>query len=219
MKKQLLFILVAAFILFFGKTINCSAAMTKYNMNVHKKITIKKNGKVKMVVPTGKKIKWKVSNTKKASISKKGVLKAKRIGKVRVTAKVGKKRYVCNITIKKKIDKAGAKNVYGRLNSVNDTEVAYTIYNKSDEWITLVLPQLEYKSGGLWEPEKKKTDEVLIGVAPHINIMPRSSYKGKFRISMYEIGNKEYRLRFNKAFAGSSFNRELNAQVCVLFNK
>lgn len=219
MKKHLLFIFIAAFILFCGKTVNCSAAMPKYNMNVHKKVTIRKNSKIKMMVPTGKKIKWKISNTKKASISKKGVLKAKRVGKVKVTAKTSKKRYVCYITIKKKINKAGTDNVYGKVNCVNDTDVTYTIYNKSDEWVTLVLPQLECKVNGLWEPEKRKADATPIGVAPHINIMPKSSYKGKFSFFMYEMGNKEYRVRFNKVYAGPNLKRELPAQVCVLFNK
>ena len=81
MKKHLLFIFIAAFILFCGKTVNCSAAMPKYNMNVHKKITIRKNSKIKMMVPTGKKIKWKISNTKKASISKKAFSRQKELEK------------------------------------------------------------------------------------------------------------------------------------------
>ena len=49
---------------------------------------------------TKKKVKWSSSNKKIATVNKKGVVKGKRIGNVRITAKVGKKKYSCNISVK-----------------------------------------------------------------------------------------------------------------------
>jgi len=49
---------------------------------------------------TKKKVKWSSSNKKIATVNKKGVVKGKRIGNVRITAKVGKKKYSCNVSVK-----------------------------------------------------------------------------------------------------------------------
>ena len=46
-------------------------------------------------------VKWSVSNKKYASVNSKGVLKAKKAGKVKVTASCGTYKKICNITIKK----------------------------------------------------------------------------------------------------------------------
>ena len=49
-----------------------------------------------------KKIKWSSSKKKVATVSKKGKVKAKKAGTARITAKVGKKKYVCKVTVKNK---------------------------------------------------------------------------------------------------------------------
>ena len=49
-----------------------------------------------------KKIKWSSSKKKVATVSKKGKVKAKKAGTTRITAKVGKKKYVCKVTVKNK---------------------------------------------------------------------------------------------------------------------
>ncbi len=43
---------------------------------------------------------WKTSNKKIATVSKKGVVTAKKAGKVKITAKFGSKKLVCKITVK-----------------------------------------------------------------------------------------------------------------------
>ena len=48
-----------------------------------------------------KKVKWSSSNKKVAAVSKKGKVKGKKAGKATITAKVGKKKYNCKITVKK----------------------------------------------------------------------------------------------------------------------
>ena len=49
------------------------------------------------------KIKWKSSKKSVATVSSKGKVKAKKKGSCKITAKVGKKKYVCKVTVKKKI--------------------------------------------------------------------------------------------------------------------
>lgn len=50
-----------------------------------------------------KKIKWSSSNKKVATVTKKGKVKGKKVGKATITAKVGKKKYKCKINVKKKV--------------------------------------------------------------------------------------------------------------------
>lgn len=49
-----------------------------------------------------KKVKWSSSNKKVATVSKKGKVKAIKKGKATITAKVGKKKYKCKVTVKVK---------------------------------------------------------------------------------------------------------------------
>ena len=68
---------------------------TKLTLTVGKSYKLKlKNNK--------KKIKWSSSKKKVATVSKKGKVKAKKAGTARITAKVGKKKYVCKVTVKNK---------------------------------------------------------------------------------------------------------------------
>ena len=54
----------------------------------------------------GKKVTFKSSNKKIATISKKGIITAKKKGKCTLTAKVGKKMLKCKLTVKKRITTA-----------------------------------------------------------------------------------------------------------------
>ncbi|MGN0153999.1 MAG: expansin EXLX1 family cellulose-binding protein [Lachnospiraceae bacterium] len=66
---------------------------TKVTLTVGKSVTLKMKG-------TTKKPKWTTSNKKIATVSKVGKVKAKKAGKVTITAKIGKKKYCCQITVK-----------------------------------------------------------------------------------------------------------------------
>ncbi len=48
------------------------------------------------------KVKWSSSKTKIASVSSTGKVKAKKRGNCKIIAKVGKKKYICKVTVKKK---------------------------------------------------------------------------------------------------------------------
>ena len=52
-----------------------------------------------------KKIKWSTSKKSVATVSKSGKVKAKKAGKATITAKLGKKKYRCVVTVKKKSTK------------------------------------------------------------------------------------------------------------------
>ena len=81
-----------------------SEAKSKTPKISNKSVTLK-IGKTKTlsVLKSGKaisKVKWKSSNKKIASVSSKGVVKAKKKGKTTIIAKVGKKQYKCKLTVK-----------------------------------------------------------------------------------------------------------------------
>ena len=95
----LIFAVVLSFSILPTTNINAASKVklskTKTTIYVGKTVTLKlKNNK--------KKVKWTTSNKKIATVSKKGKVKGKKAGKVTITAKVGKKKYKCKITVKKK---------------------------------------------------------------------------------------------------------------------
>lgn len=53
---------------------------------------------------TKKSVKWSTSNKKIATVSKKGVVTAKKDGKATITAKIGKNKYTCKVTVKSRMN-------------------------------------------------------------------------------------------------------------------
>lgn len=83
---------------------------TKVVLKVGKKTTLKlKNNK--------KKVKWSSNKKKVATVTKKGVVKAKKKETAKITAKVGKKKYVCKVTVKAAATKKSNKNTNRKNNS------------------------------------------------------------------------------------------------------
>ena len=99
LKKALSIILVFAIVLTLTPMQANAAKKAKLNKSklslyVGKSYTLKlKNNK--------KKIKWSSSKKKVATVSSKGKVKAKKKGSCKITAKVGKKKYVCKVKVKK----------------------------------------------------------------------------------------------------------------------
>lgn len=147
-KKSLAIMLTLVLEMSMIPTINVSAARkvrlnkTKATIYVGKTVTLKlKNNR--------KKIKWSSSNRKVATVTSKGKVKGKKAGKVTITAKVGKKKYKCKITVKKKnnnrvitvkekIKKACI--TYGKISS----NQSGTYYYLSRATVSDNMPQLEY---------------------------------------------------------------------------
>ncbi len=66
----------------------------------YKKVTLPVGKTVKLKVKRAKgKVKWKSNKKKIATVTKNGTVKAKKVGKAKITAKVAKKKYTCKITI------------------------------------------------------------------------------------------------------------------------
>lgn len=80
-----------------AQTNTVSAAKLKLNKT---KATLKVGKTLKLKVKGAKKAKWSSNNFGVASVSSKGVVKAKRVGSAKITAKVKKKKLTCKITVK-----------------------------------------------------------------------------------------------------------------------
>ncbi len=67
-----------------------------------KKLTLKVGATAHLKVKRArKKVKWSSKNTRIAKVSKKGVVKGVSAGKTKITAKIGKKKLVCQVHVKK----------------------------------------------------------------------------------------------------------------------
>lgn len=77
-----------------------ASAASKPKLN-KTKLTLKQGDKKKLKVKKsgGKKIKWNSKKKRIATVSKKGLVKAKKAGKTTITAKVGKKTLRCKVTV------------------------------------------------------------------------------------------------------------------------
>lgn len=99
---------VVALLLVFTLTssILFSAALTEARAKLRlnrKAVTVYVGKTVRLSVKgTKKKVTWKSQNKKVASVSKKGVVKGRKSGKTRITAKVRGKKLICKVTVKKK---------------------------------------------------------------------------------------------------------------------
>lgn len=93
---------LALFITMFSSPSQSMAKKAKIKLN-KKKVTLYVGKSVRLKVKgTKKKAKWKSSSKKVATVSSKGTVKAKKKGTAKITAKVGKKKLVCRVTVKNK---------------------------------------------------------------------------------------------------------------------
>lgn len=69
---------------------------------------------------TKKKVKWSSKNKKVATVSRKGVVKAVSVGKTTITAKSGKKKYSCKVTVVMSDADKKIKELEDKLNKVED---------------------------------------------------------------------------------------------------
>ena len=103
--KQGIAVLTAAALVLTGITVPGSAgAKAKIRLN-KKKVTIKVGGKVTLKLKNAKKkVTWKSSKKKVASVSAKGIVRGKSAGTAKITAKSNKKSYTCTVIVKEKQD-------------------------------------------------------------------------------------------------------------------
>lgn len=97
------FILVFALILGLALPQSASAAKKKKVALNKKKLTLTVGKKYQLKLKNNKKkIKWSSNKKKIATVTKKGVVQAKKKGTAKITAKVGKKKYTCKVTVNEK---------------------------------------------------------------------------------------------------------------------
>ena len=83
----------------FGAVV-CAQAASKVKLN-KTKATLYNGQKLTLKVKGAKKtVKWSTSDAKVAKVSKKGVVTAKAVGTATITAKVGKQKLTCKLTVK-----------------------------------------------------------------------------------------------------------------------
>lgn len=78
----------------------CKVTVKNRSLN-HKKVTITEGFSLKLKLSGEGTVKWSSSNNSVATVSKKGVVKAKQPGKVTITAKSKGKKYTCKVTVAK----------------------------------------------------------------------------------------------------------------------
>lgn len=104
--KKLLPLLLSAVLLITVVGIHCSStSQAAKKVSISKKNLSLKVGKSKKLVlknlPKNQKVTWASSNKKVATVSAAGKVTAKKAGKAVITATVNKKKYTCNVTVKK----------------------------------------------------------------------------------------------------------------------
>lgn len=116
-------------------------------------VTLSVGEKVELTVcDADKAVKWSNSNRKVATVSRKGVVKAKKKGKAKITAKVGKKKLTCRVKV---VKGSSGKNVTLILNAKKVTMDRGTSYVLK----ALAIPE---GSGGklTWKSSKKSVASV-----------------------------------------------------------
>lgn len=102
MKKMRKIVTIVLTLALLMGTVISVGAPAEAKLSGTKKYTMLVGNQAKWVIfgAGGKKIKFKSSNKKIATISKSGIIKAKKKGKCTLTAKVGKKSLKCKLTVK-----------------------------------------------------------------------------------------------------------------------
>lgn len=99
MKKRIAVVLSLVLMLSCTTAANLEVISAKTKLN-KSKLTLYVGKTSKLKVKGAKKVKWSSNKKSVATVSSKGVVRAKKAGKAKITAKVGKKKYTCNVTVK-----------------------------------------------------------------------------------------------------------------------
>lgn len=99
------------------------------------------------VIGTKKKVTWKSSNSKVAAVSSKGKVTAKKKGTATITAKVGKKKLTCKITVKNKSKNSG--KIQGISYNLQDTGngVVAILKNNNKYHVSMTAKIAYYRNG------------------------------------------------------------------------
>lgn len=105
---------------------------------------------------TKKKVKWSSSNKKVATVSSKGKVKAKKVGKATITASFGKKKLKCKITVKIPKDSVSSSKIKYELEDIDTGVIMFATNNNS-------LPvDLSYSRIGYYDPDGVLIDSCYV---------------------------------------------------------
>ena len=155
--KRILFTMLCVLMVFSsGLTVQAAAKLNK------KTVTITTGKTYKLQVRgTKKKAKWTSSNKVIATVNQKGLIKAKKPGKCYITAKIGKKKYKCTVTVKALpvVLKVSAKKV--TLTRKNKTKKVLITYKNGSKDI----PDVWYNNVGVikvsWGTKVNKSQQYI----------------------------------------------------------
>ena len=108
LRKRMFYVACLTLCLLFAVTYstdNVANAATASSQKLNKSKLTLALGEQKLLQVNGiaEKVTWTSSNTKVVRVTKKGIVKTRRIGTATVTAKVGQKKYTCQVTVKKPV--------------------------------------------------------------------------------------------------------------------
>ncbi len=95
--KKKWFVLLLLFMVFCACGPAQAAKINRKNLTIR----VGKTYRLK-ITGTKKKVKWHSANKKIATVNSKGLVKGRKKGKTKIVAKVGKKKFVCKVTVKAK---------------------------------------------------------------------------------------------------------------------
>ena len=201
----------------YGVTINVqkakkkkiSLSKTKLTLTVGKKSTLKlKNA-------TASKVKWSSSKKSVASVSSKGVVKAKKAGKATIKAKYKGKTYKCTVTVKKKT--SSSKAAFNKLKN-------YLIkHGKKEDTGKNVFYSIEWTDSNIWyEAVYDKADKTIVfqtmAFAGDDCIMQSYDYftaSGKYHSIFTNYSGKEYDAMATCKKSELNINKGLNYKFSV----
>ena len=157
-KKASIILLMCMLLSMIAMPVSASAAKlnkTSISLNVGKTCTLKATG-------TKEKIAWTSSNKSIATVSSKGLVKAKKKGTAVITAKYGKKKLTCKVTVKQpvksvKLNKKTANVTVGKKITLKATVSPTTANNKTVMWKSSNTSVATVSSKGVVTGKKKGT--------------------------------------------------------------
>lgn len=162
-KKASIILLMCMLLSMIAMPVSASAAKlnkTSISLNVGKTYTLK-------ATRTKEKITWRSSNKSVATVSSKGLVKAKKKGTAVITAKYGKKKLTCKVTVKQpvksvKLNKKTANVTVGKKITLKATVLPTIANNKTVTWKSSNTSVATVSSKGVVTGKKKGTVTITV---------------------------------------------------------
>lgn len=137
------------------------------------------------VLNTKKTVKWSTSSKKVATVSKKGLVTGKKVGKATITAKVGKKKYTCKVTVKAGLNETKKSLVTGSTTQLKVLGASKATWKSSSTKVATVSKtgKVTAKTAGtakITAKVGKKTYTCTITVKAKLNATSKTLKEGDF---------------------------------------